>query len=69
MTSEDFYKRMCSQRLGDLICWVRQVYPGQTITKDYVFKNATLENIAKGSAATNRVIRWCISNTKTEVVR
>jgi hypothetical protein len=59
MTREGYYERCCVQREQDLIFWVRQVFDGQTVTGDYVFKNAPLRNIARSSQATQRVIDWC----------
>ncbi len=60
MTSKQFYYlKCCKQREFDLICFVREVFPGQTITGDYVFSGARLCDIAKGSQATQRVIDWC----------
>lgn len=50
---------MCEQRLQDLIYWVAKTKPGQTVTEDFVFQNATLFKISKGSAATQRIIDWC----------
>ena len=64
MDKSALYERCCNQRLQDLIRWVSAVYPGQTITRDYVMKNATLESIAKSSAATQRIINWAMNAIK-----
>lgn len=53
-----YYEKCCSIRLNDLVKYVSLVFPGQTITGDYVFRNAPLKNIAKSSAATQRIIDW-----------
>lgn len=57
--TNEYYLRCCKQRLADLIKFVSAVFPGQTITGEYVFRNAPLKNIARGSASTQRVIDWC----------
>lgn len=54
-----YYEQCCNGRLQDLIRWVSQVFPGQTINGDYVFRNARLQDIARGSWPTQRVINWC----------
>lgn len=53
-----YYDECCRQRLEDLIRWVAKARPGQTIAGDYVFHNARLRDIAKGSAATQRIVDW-----------
>ena len=66
-----YYERCCEQRLQDLILWVSRVFDGQTITGEYVFRNARLYDIAKGSAATQRIVDWCRSelNKRAETIR
>lgn len=54
-----YYVRCCEQRLADLVKYVAMVYPGQTITGEYVINNARLKDIAKGSASTQRIIDSC----------
>lgn len=44
-------------RLSKLITAVQSIETKQ-VDKDYVLKNATLENIAKSDAATNRILNW-----------
>jgi hypothetical protein len=52
------------QRLDDLIYWVHQVYPGQSITPTWTFRKASLGAIAKSRPATQRIIDWCNNQLK-----
>jgi len=55
----DNYEANCEQRLEDMIYYLRQVYPGQTITGDRIMHNASLWKISRSAVGTQRVIDWC----------
>lgn len=46
------------QRLHSLLIKAKKALPDQDINKDTKFRNASLESIAKGSGATQRMLNW-----------
>ncbi len=63
------YQEQCRQRLNALIECIGKALPDQDIHAGTVFRNASLENIARSSSATQRMFDWCKKKRERVIVK
>ncbi len=60
-----FYKqRSREQRLVDLINCTRKFCNNSSLTKDYVYKNTTLEDLSNDPEGVGRIMQWMINSMR-----